>query len=87
MGRVYLLFDGRACGDCGQDGPPDESVCLVACESDREARSYAGDFGDMACFSYAERRRGRRNAELVDERWEWDWYAAGAGFNDGKAGL
>jgi hypothetical protein len=83
MSRVYLLYDARACGDCGQNGPPDESLVLVACESDHEARSYAGDFGDMACYSYRERPGSRGKTEAVDERWEWDWYVGG-GFNDGK---
>ena len=84
MSRIYLLYDARACGDCGQNGPPDESLVLVTCESDHEARSCAGDFGDMACYSYSEKRVSSRKTEVVDERWEWDW-CVGRGFNDGKA--
>lgn len=84
MARIYLLFDGRACGDCGQNGPPDEALCLTTADSEAEARGCAGEFGDMACYSYREHRISRRKTELVDCRWEWDWYVAG-GFNDGES--
>lgn len=62
--RTYLLFDSRA---CGAQGTEDASV-LVACESNREAKSYKGDYGAMACYSYRD-----DNGTLIDERWEWDF--------------
>lgn len=62
--RKYILYDARACGDAGTD---DASV-LVACGSNKEAKSYRGDFGAMACYSYA-----TDGGELTDERWEWDY--------------
>lgn len=64
MKRTWILYDGRACG--GQ-GTEDASV-LVCCGSNQEAKSYRGEYGDMACYSYAE-----KGTELTDERWEWDW--------------
>lgn len=63
--RRYLLYDGRACGQ--QD--TDFATVLVACESDKEARSYKGEYGDMACYSY----EITENGDLVDEQWEWDY--------------
>jgi hypothetical protein len=64
--RTYILYDSRAC--CGD---PDEASVLVCCESNREAKSYCdGSFGAaMACFSYA-----HDGNQLVDERFEWNWY-------------
>lgn len=61
--RMYILYDGRACGGQGTD----DATVLVACSSDREARGYKGDYGQMACYSYAV-----NGQELSDERWEWD---------------
>lgn len=65
MSRNWILYDGRAC--CSQ-GTEDASV-LVACSSNGEAKSYKGDYGAMACYSY----KVNRNT-LIDERWEWDWF-------------
>ena len=62
--RMWVLFDGRACGGVGTS---DASV-LVICESEAEARCHRGDFGSMAAYSY--RKEG---SDLVDERWEWDY--------------
>ena len=62
--RTYILYDSRACG-----GDTEDASVLVCCESNREACEYKGDYGPMACFSY---RRDGRN--LVDERFEWNWY-------------
>ena len=64
--RTFILYDGRACGNQGTD---DASV-LVGCDSDEEAQSYKGDFGGMACYSYAI----DKNNHLVDQQWEWDYY-------------
>lgn len=71
-GRQWILYDGRAVAGRGTD----DAQVLVCCDSDREARSYAGDFGsEMACYSY--RIVGD---QLVDERHEWDWFD-GPGFS------
>ncbi len=64
MSRTYILYDGRACGAAGTE---DASV-LVACDSNREAKSYKGDYGQMACYSYAV-----NGDQLSDERWGWDY--------------
>lgn len=66
MARLWILYDSRACGDSGTD---DASV-LVSCQSNKEAKSYKGDFGSMACYSYE-----IKGKNLVDEQWEWDYYA------------
>ena len=57
----WILYDGRACGSAGTD----RASVLVSCDSDEEARSYAGDYGTMACYTYEE-------ASQV-EIWQWDW--------------
>jgi hypothetical protein len=64
--RTYILYDDRAADGHGTE---DASV-LVACQSNREARSYRGDFGAMACYSY----RTTAGGDLVDERFEWNWF-------------
>jgi len=64
--RVYILYDGRACGGKGTD----EAQVLVACGSAKEAASYKGQFGQMACYSY---KRMFKPARLEDEKWEWDY--------------
>jgi hypothetical protein len=64
--RLYILYDSRA---CGAQGTEDASV-LVACEDNKEARTYCGDYGAMACYSYAYDSDG----SLIDERYEWDWW-------------
>ena len=70
--RLYILYDGRACGNCSTD----DAVVLVSCSSDEEARSYDGDFGDMACYAYTV-----RGEALCNERWVWDWRVQ-SGFSD-----
>lgn len=68
--RTYILYDSRACA-----GDTEDASVLVACESDEEAHSYEGDYGAMACFSYAIKETpGDDPNELVDERFEWNWY-------------
>lgn len=64
--RLYILYDSRA---CGAQGTEDASV-LEACEDDADARSACGDYGAMACYSYAH----GPDSTLVDEKWEWDWW-------------
>ena len=59
--KHWILYDGRACGDAGNDS----AVVLVSCDSDKEARSYAGQYGEMACYVYDE--------ETQEDRWLWDW--------------
>ena len=63
--RSYILYDSRACGVQGTE----DACVLVSCESDEEAQSHKGDFGSMACYSYE-----IKGNELVDERWEWDYW-------------
>ena len=65
MSRTYILYDDRAADGCGTG---DASV-LVVCESEKEAHTYEGEFGGMACYSYAEEGKN-----LVDERFEWNWF-------------
>lgn len=64
--KTWILYDGRACGGLSST---DDAAVLVACDSNKEAKSYKGQYGTMACYSY--KHKGR---ELVDEQWEWDWH-------------
>jgi len=57
----FILYDSRACGDSGNG----EASILVSCDDDKEARSYAGDYGDMACYRYDEKNQS--------DLWQWDW--------------
>jgi len=68
MSRTYILYDDRAADGAGTEN----ASVLVACESNREAKSYRGDFGGMACYSYEE-----KDGELVDEQFEWNWFPGG----------
>ena len=63
MSRLYILYDARAC-----DGDSSAANVLVVCEDNNEARSYRGEFGSMACYSYEDGK------ELTDEKHEWNWY-------------
>lgn len=65
MKRKYILYDGRACGG----GETAGASVFVVCDSEKEAKSYKGDFGQMACYSYEE-----RGNKLVDEKHEWDYH-------------
>lgn len=67
--RAYILYDGRAQANQGTE----DAVILVACSSNKEARSYAGEYGDMACYSYREHGDWEEGDTLIDEQWEWDW--------------
>jgi len=66
--RMWLLYDGRACGGVGTD----RAICLVACISNRQAKRYRTWYGSCACYSYAE-----DGENLTDERWEWDFHPEG----------
>ena len=69
--RQFLLFDDRAAGG---DGTSDASV-LVSCDSNAEALDYRGEYGGMACYSYAvEVIPGKKIESLVDEKFEWNWF-------------
>ena len=59
--KHWILYDARACGGVGTY----VASVLVSCDSDEEARSYGGHYGEMACYSYDE--------ETEVEQWEWDW--------------
>lgn len=67
--REYILYDARACGGAGTD----DATVLVACNSNKEAESYKGDYGAMACYSYAVEKGADGKRMLVDEQWEWDY--------------
>lgn len=71
MSRMFILYDGRACGGRGTD---DASV-LVACDTEEEAKGYFGKYGDMACYSYAKSYKKSKRL-LIGERWEWDYIQA-----------
>lgn len=74
----WILYDGRACDGKGSG---DASV-LVSCDDDAEARTYAGDYGDMACYSYTpEEGHDSGPRTVFDERWEWNWLVFG-GFSN-----
>ena len=79
--KRYVLFDGRAMGASGTD----DAWAHVLCKSDACARSYAGDYGAMACYSYKVEKHEGRADRLIDERWEWDWRPS-SGFSDQKGG-
>jgi hypothetical protein len=69
--RTFILYDGRAADGSGTE---DASV-LVVCEDNEEALEYRGDFGDMACYSYAVKKTPEgQHDELVDEQFEWNWF-------------
>ena len=61
--RIYLLYDGRACGGVGTD----DAICVEACGEQDACFESAPHYDDCACYSF--HAEGR---ELSDERWEWD---------------
>jgi hypothetical protein len=65
MGKMYVLYSEKACGNRGTE----HAVVFVSCDSMKEAKSYKGQFGSMACYSY-----DKEDGKLVNERWEWDYY-------------
>jgi hypothetical protein len=65
MKRTYILYDSRAADGMGTD----EASVFVVCETEKEAISYCGDFGGMACYSYKDDGKN-----LTDERHEWNWF-------------
>ncbi len=69
--RMWFLYGPRACGAGGSTA---DAVVLVSCDDELEARSYAGNYGDMSCWSYRiQKTTGSKPDELVGGRWEWDW--------------
>lgn len=62
--RAYILYDSRTCGAVGTD----DATVLVFCDSNKEAKSYKGEYGIMACYSYE-----MKDNTLQDEKWEWDY--------------
>jgi len=62
--RRYILYDARAWNGEGTDA----ALVLVSCDNNKEAKSYKGEYGGMACYSY--QVNGKK---LEDERWEWDY--------------
>lgn len=63
--RKYILYDDRAAHGMGTE---DASI-LEVCDSDEEACEAKDDYGGMACYSYA-----TKGDQLVDERFEWNWF-------------
>jgi hypothetical protein len=72
--RLYILFDSRAA--TGDVADLEGTAVLVVCESESQARSFAGEYGGMACWSYA-----KSGKVLTDPQWEWNWFDDG-GFSD-----
>lgn len=66
--RVYILYDARACGGRGTNG----AAVLEMCFTMAAAREAEGDYGTMACYSYA-----MNGKPLEDEKWEWDYFENG----------
>lgn len=60
------MWDSRACGSQGTD----DAQVMVSCKSLKEARSYNGDYGQVAIYKYRINEKG----ELVDEEWVEDFY-------------
>lgn len=81
--RKYLLYDGRAAFTASPEEFFELPV-LASCDSDKEARSYAGDLGAMTCYSYPLYKREGDNPDIIkeeDARHEWNWLPK-SGFTD-----
>ena len=80
MKKLWVIYDGRACGG----DIPEEACIFIACDSNEEARSCVENYGDCACYSY---KLGPKDTEgrttLIDPEWEWDWHIEN-GFNEGS---
>lgn len=63
--RRYILYDDRAAHGIGTE---DASI-LEVCKSNEEACKSKGEYGGMACYSYA-----IKDNQLVDEQFEWNWF-------------
>jgi len=69
--RVYLLYDDRAARGVGTE----DAIVFDCCTSDTEACEAKGEYGGMACYSYLKKKKSDGEPdELVDERFEWDWF-------------
>lgn len=67
--RMYLIFDGRACGGAGTDGV----TCLDTASDLKEAQGSAVLQGrDCAIYSYDD-----QGSKLVNERWVQDVFPEG----------
>jgi hypothetical protein len=69
MEKKYILYDGIAHAGMGTDN----ANILCVCSSNKQAKSYKGGFGSMACYSYDVDSKNEN--ELINEQWEWDYYA------------
>lgn len=63
MTKIFLVYDGRACGGIGTDN----ATVMVVCESLKEARNCQEDYGQCAIYEYED-----RNGTLVNEQWVED---------------
>ena len=45
--KKYVIYDGRAI-----HGDTDDAMCMTMCDSLEEARSYKGEWGECAIYSY-----------------------------------
>lgn len=73
MKRLYLIFDGRACGCMDSDPWETGAVVLDTADSLKEAKKLCGDYGDMACFSYEEEIvNGEHHLKNNSREWEFD---------------
>jgi len=61
--KLYILYDGRACGNNGTD----DALVLCTAQSEAEALQDADMFGETACYSY-----DAKGKTLTNEKWEWD---------------
>ena len=63
MKKVFIVYDGRACG--GKD--PSECTVMTVCNTLAEAKNEAVEYGETAIFSYDD-----DNGTLINEKWECD---------------
>ena len=85
MKKVYLTFDGRACGCMDSDPWDTGAIVLETSDSLEEAKEACGDYGDMACFSYEEEIvNEEHHLKNASRKWVFDWYIKG-GLNDGQS--
>lgn len=75
MSRVYIIYDGRACGNQGTNNA---SILFAVGHDRKEATDYMETdiYGQCALYSY---RYGGHGTSLTDEQWEGD-FVPGGGF-------
>ena len=66
MKKTYYILDARACGD----NSPDSATVLEVCESLKEARMSAKEYGQ--CAIYADKLDNGRILEEIE--WEEDYH-------------